>query len=228
MVRQRFRTYILVLIAGFLMNIVVAWSLELTRPFRARDYSREVWLADDEAANAGWLWQPSHEWPAPNRWVSSPIRGRRWAASHYTTRERGNIFFMTSTECGWPLLAFRARQAYEAKGSGIRVSDPNLSWFARGLEIPAPGQWDGVASLPLDPVMPGFIVNTIVYTGATWLILFTTRTARRRYRTCRGMCTNCKYPITGHTICPECGHSATGNTAPSHPAGVPVNSQRLC
>jgi hypothetical protein len=61
--------------------------------------------------------------------------------------------------------------------------------------------------LPLRPIWPGFILNTLLYVGALWLILFGPSTIRRFVRRRHGQCPNCGYHVRGSAVCSECGAS---------------------
>jgi hypothetical protein len=69
----------------------------------------------------------------------------------------------------------------------------------------------GRLCLSLDPILPGFAADTVLYAAEWWLLLCTPllvfRTARRRFRVSRGMCGPCGYNLAGSPggACPECG-----------------------
>jgi len=65
-------------------------------------------------------------------------------------------------------------------------------------------------SLPIDPIWPGFAINTVFYAVILWLIFAAPLALRRRRRTKRGLCPKCAYDLRGTpqaTACPECGAS---------------------
>lgn len=67
-----------------------------------------------------------------------------------------------------------------------------------------------VRALPIKPILRGFILNTLLYSAAFFL-LFATVVApnrlRRNLRIRRGFCPACAYPVGGSPICTECGHN---------------------
>jgi hypothetical protein len=67
----------------------------------------------------------------------------------------------------------------------------------------------GQRILPLRPIWPGFLFNTLIYAAALWGLLFTPGVLRRTVRRRRGRCTRCAYDLRGieHDVCPECGES---------------------
>ncbi len=111
---------------------------------------------------------------------------------------------------GWPTLAIETRHwdAYLDTALGIRDEDPRyeLSVFSTGVRVGS-----GPRRAPLRPVWPGFLINTLLYAGAAWLLLALPegwRIARGRsvwQRRRRGLCPACGYDLSGLTACPECG-----------------------
>lgn len=213
--RRRFHLVLFLLALGVLLNVAVAWSLEIAHPFRGREYHK-AFLADEDAEAAGWLWSPPDHWSAP---VLRDIEARTGAldASAANVPRAGPILLMAQGDRGWPLLALRWRGAHELREDGTERWNQTLSWWESGVGVPNPLSPRQMAVLPMSPLWPGFVVNSIFYAGTAWLLLLTTRVSRRRLRARRGLCTVCKYPITGHTVCPECGNPTPTNAAPSAP-----------
>lgn len=59
--------------------------------------------------------------------------------------------------------------------------------------------------LPLWPLWPGFVLNTVVYGAAVWCVMFAPGFVRRASRRKRGRCAGCGYELAGLVKCPECG-----------------------
>jgi len=61
--------------------------------------------------------------------------------------------------------------------------------------------------LPLRPIFPGFLVNTLFYAAIWFGIFFGVATLRRFVRKKRGRCVKCSYDLRGEFEigCPECG-----------------------
>ena len=75
---------------------------------------------------------------------------------------------------------------------------------------------DQSGALPLIPIWPGFLIDTLFY-AAIWLGLFFGLTSAKRFiRTRRGRCPRCGYDLQGNLSagCPECGWGR-GHTEPS-------------
>jgi hypothetical protein len=58
--------------------------------------------------------------------------------------------------------------------------------------------------LPIDPVLPGFLLNTLVYAALPALVL-TAVHIRARKRRRQSRCPACGYELAGLPTCPECG-----------------------
>ena len=59
--------------------------------------------------------------------------------------------------------------------------------------------------LPLAPIWPGAIVNTLIYAAALAACFVAPRSLRRAVRSRRNRCTRCGYPSGTSERCPECG-----------------------
>jgi hypothetical protein len=59
--------------------------------------------------------------------------------------------------------------------------------------------------IPVLPLWPGFITNTLFYALLLWLLFATPFAARRMLRRRRGLCEKCAYPIGVSPVCTECG-----------------------
>lgn len=59
--------------------------------------------------------------------------------------------------------------------------------------------------MPLTPIWPGFIVNTLFYAVVLWLLFIAPFEARRMFRRRRALCEKCAYPIGASPVCTECG-----------------------
>ena len=62
--------------------------------------------------------------------------------------------------------------------------------------------------LPVNPIWPGFAINTVFYACVLWLLFAGPFVLRRRRRIRRGLCPKCAYDLRGTpegVACPECG-----------------------
>jgi len=66
------------------------------------------------------------------------------------------------------------------------------------------GGWTTV-EMPLTPLWPGFVVDTLVFAALAALILGGWRWMGRRWRLMRSRCPACNYPLGTSPVCTECG-----------------------
>jgi len=88
---------------------------------------------------------------------------------------------------------------------GVRMSEDLLSGDVEGAFRVAAG--DREYRLPLRPIFPGFIVNTLFYSGVWFGIFFGVGFFKRVLRRKRGRCVKCSYDLRREFDkgCPECG-----------------------
>jgi hypothetical protein len=61
---------------------------------------------------------------------------------------------------------------------------------------------------PYLPLWPGFLVDTVFWGGAAFVVWSVPGLVRRGVRRRRGRCVRCGYELKGLTVCPECGGGA--------------------
>ena len=72
---------------------------------------------------------------------------------------------------------------------------------------PEPSPWPSVLAvraLPLQPIWPGFIINTLLYAALLWLLIYGLA-LRRFLRLRRRLCPRCAYRMGESAVCTECG-----------------------
>ena len=126
----------------------------------------------------------------------------------------------SAQRAGWPMHALMTEQyAIGPRPPIKRVRDMPVASLRHGIRgglilhhLPQHPMLHplGYHSLPLMPLWPGFIVNSIFYSAciaALWLGFAGTRHAlgRKRRRRGRGQCESCGYDMRGLVRCPECG-----------------------
>jgi hypothetical protein len=114
---------------------------------------------------------------------------------------------------------FPCRAMYWNWDSGVYVGNTRLGEpFNRAIALPQrpipPGSrnLDEVRALPTAIIPIGFVMNTLVYAAALWLLFFGAGTVKRSLRRHRNRCPACGYDLRGtqHEQCPECGGAITG------------------
>jgi hypothetical protein len=168
---------------------VVSDHLYLPQSRFANGYMRTSFKPQDLVPS----WMPLEEWDEQQSFVQVyeasgwPMKSMRGGFTFhydmdYTKPPPGNITFHPIETRGGLLLPNRDR------GFGMGRGDPRFR-----------------VVLPLMPLWPGFIINTLLYALSLWLLPAVPRAVRHRYRILRTRCPSCGYPAGEQTICTECG-----------------------
>lgn len=102
---------------------------------------------------------------------------------------------------GWPFPALRARVPTSFGGApAARPLRAPAFLTSRGMFAASDG------AIPIDPVAPGVVWNSLIYTAALTPTLMLIP-LRERFRRRRGRCPKCNYDMIGiQGSCPECGN----------------------
>ena len=192
----------LLLLAGAVVNVAVAWGL-------ASQHRRVGTTSFDVNENRPFpVFPETRHWPRCE-WVrQSRVIGSDWTLyERYATASRDK-WYVSVLRSGWPARSLRS---YE--GEYVGYSD------ARQQPLAQPA-WLGVSHLPasvlpfvqadtplpLDPLLPGFAINTLFYAvvvGAILALPLSFFPIRRRVRARRGRCPKCGYPAPASRMPPR-------------------------
>ena len=102
---------------------------------------------------------------------------------------------------GWPKLSLRGGEWGQGPDELTRFGVSNA------IELTGRTAYGGKRYLPLLPLWPGFVINTIFCAAIVWMLFAAGGRMRRRRRIKRGLCPKCAYDLRGSDskICPECG-----------------------
>ncbi len=135
-------------------------------------------------------------WPT---WVPQPSAG-------------GPAYRETSGRAaGWPWPCLHSTRTQTTDQSAPRSSGSlrlleSTQYTTRGSYSSDPER----GSVPLLPIWPGLIGNTVIFAAPWALLFFGAPALRATIRRRRGRCVRCGYPRTSlasSTPCPECGHT---------------------
>jgi len=137
-----------------------------------------------------------------------------WSIAHTPPTREG--LQVTELLAGWPAYACGYRICHSAREDDTEV--------AGALFVGSGDVWprDDVAAtlLPVEPIFPGFLLNTLFYAAIWFVVLVVPGIAKRAIRRKRGRCVKCGYDLRyHHTPCGAGGHSShteCGGTESSH------------
>ncbi len=194
------------LLAGAVVNVGVAWWIVFRgdpHPTRGvPHHPRTGVLLDGADAADVWKRLKSADWPA-NPPVHAEVYRKDYLYFGGTTLEityPGELFTPVP---GNPYWEWRVVKEW-------RVGLPCRSLRSVGRkthrQVSYPGAWRCAIALPLLPILPGFLINTVFYAGILWLVIPGPFVLRRFLRVRRGLCPKCAYAIGESAVCTECGN----------------------
>jgi len=192
---------LLLLVGGAVVTVAVAWACVcFAEPQQAewRDWDSE---RDPLGAVHARIW-PSHHPTHP--WAVGMARG---VGLETVTLSSGWGFISEAEEvtAGWPLRCISRHRSWDLGATRDRS--------AHEISVSLPGI--GQQRLPLRPILPGFVVNTLLYAMLLWLLGMAVLRGRRIIRRRRCLCETCAYPVGVNAVCTECGAAVR---APRHRA----------
>jgi hypothetical protein len=204
-VKRRIVIILLILFAGAIINVCVAWGLAVTSfPIEAngRVYA---------SAEVRGLWDPR----VPDPLTYRPFYGYTFVAIGVDELvlpggrvEEGKPavrYKIILLDAGVPMRSMRAELG------GVQGSPHAAHAITNPFGAPARHFRSGRTEvlLPLCPLPRGFAVNTVSYAAILWLLICGPRALRRRLRIRRQRCPACGYPLGTSPVCTECGREVS-------------------
>jgi hypothetical protein len=228
------RTIVVFLLLGAIVNVGVAWGLLATiQAWYVPDtdglWKGWVWKDQDFIRFASHVLRPGgghtelHMTPevVPGRfervlalYADKVVTGvspdmPRWSAAMQQDlpRLRDRELFVVDEARGWPCLTLSSRLMFRYPFGMIASSSITVHG---GLRLKDDGRRMGsglpqARALPVQPLLPGFVVNSVFYAAILWLLFAAPFALRRRRRIKRGLCPACAYPVGASPVCTECG-----------------------
>ncbi len=189
-------TIAIFLLAGAVVNVAVAWAcavmsqtLNLGGAQRTTEADRSWWK---KHAPPGFALDPQGMHHSAG--VGKDTR-HLWETYQPTPAVGGDM--VVRIRAGWPALTLE----------GAVWQDGRFHRELRRDLLKYPGFFPG---LPLRPIWPGLVVNTVIYAVFLWALSRLPFAVQRYVRVRRGLCPACGYDLRHgeHEACPECGVTA--------------------
>ncbi len=168
------------------------------------------WRGTAPAEHAA-LMSPEQFGPLRSSWgLSANDRAERVTSdAHELTREWA---------FGFPMPALWLHQDIGPAGTIEQSGIPVPIAFYKGTKL----RTIPPRALPLSPAWFGLIVNTLVFGGLWWFVLFGVPAIRAKQRMDKGLCPKCTYDLIGDldSGCPECGWGRDGKKSLGADAGI--------
>ena len=117
-----------------------------------------------------------------------------WSRPEYPGYTRSFDYFAS----GWPARAAEGRRVND---HGPTSPVERQEWL---VAVDLSPEW--FAWVPLRPIWPGLLANTLFYAAIALMPMVLLRWRRTRRRRARGLCVACGYELgEGVGVCPECG-----------------------
>jgi hypothetical protein len=193
---------------GAITTVLVAWGLAAFGELHRSEFRRPPELAKTSPrlhVPEGWTvrtWLESWGPGVDHRVVSECV----WMGSTLgMTSGMGPQRTMLRAGMGWPWLALEYSDADDTNRTA-------KNWWELGMPLPdklvSDRLWRSERRLPLRPLWRGAAADAALY-GTVWLAVLAGVGAWRRHRRLkRGMCPECRYPLSEAAACSECGFGA--------------------
>ena len=196
--KRRVLTILLLLFAGAVLNVAVAWGFSLW--FRPTIYFFDIEVSQSEIM---W-WQrntPSHFGAPPDGARVRHSLGGDFLNLVYRGKWPDRAEYADRIRHGWPMLSLERSMWWVSPGQQRTKLGP----IHKGrLQLPRfIDPWSRL--LPYHVLPRGFMANTLVYAITLWLVTIGPFALRRFLRVRRGLCPKCAYPMRESAVCSECG-----------------------
>lgn len=204
----------LFLLLGSIVNVAVAWGSAMWSPL-GLPITRADWTVDFLGFGYARHAEKIQMIESSAIGASDPISAN-YGPNQIPSFE---ITLIRRATAGWPLYCMKCDvnpDPFVIVGAIIPIEVENKSTLSEiniwkyGISIPQSLQWfrwSTKREIPLRPIWPGFVINTVCYTVFLLLLTLGPLSFRNIIRRKRGLCIKCAYDLRGteHNVCPECG-----------------------
>ncbi len=186
---------------GVVVNLgVVAWAMAFVPPLRGN--------AIAPVALKSWPPYIPDSWPASNS--TRGWRGWTRTVTIHDHNAPGDFFSITRNDYGFPMRSMQVHRMRTLAANNRRAEWGAAAGLYRGFDVfqltPRAGR--ATHHIPLVPVWPGFLINSVFYTAVLYTLAHSGMRLYRRTLIPAGHCQRCRYDLSGlepGTPCPECG-----------------------
>lgn len=224
---RRVATHLLVSLAvGCIVNILLTWTLaRWTSMGEGRGIARDKRIGPATYytydSTLTWPGGAPVDWPRPQTGFDGAGTGLEYSSRHYSeivgpqALQRFNVRLVRA---GWPLRSLGWQvweEEFDSAGPNPKHSStllPGTScgyidlkrWLGpRGTSIYSINEVH--QRLPVVPIWPGFVINSILYGAMAWIACRSMLAWRTWRRSRQGLCPSCGYPVGSSATCTECG-----------------------
>ncbi len=205
--KRRITKLVVFLLLGAIVNVAVAWLFvkeysSLQPGAKYATLSQADWSILD---NMGYVAQKRRDGWKFN-WSDRASNARLLVCRIYLRDGRSllHVDAYLHVEAGWPLRSLSGERIVPFESArGWKNGQVLKREFRSAAVIPT----TPLIVRPLRPRPFGFLVNSLLYAAAFWLLVCGPRDVRRWLRKRRGHCLKCGYDLSHapHDSCPECG-----------------------
>ena len=197
-VRRRLLTVAIFLLLGAVVNVAVAWGCAM--------WSSGAGRSCGPPTEGDLAWWRQHGPPGFSEEPSGVMDVSGFGVSQSLMWIPAHAKFVSRTRTGWPIRSMEGARWYDR--SNRRGFDQRIAFLPQWLPK------DRIF-VPLRPLLSGTAANTAVYSVLLWLVFLAFIRMKRRWRTQRGRCIACGYPLGTSPVCTECGHQLSAHSATS-------------
>jgi hypothetical protein len=196
----RISVFLILVVGGAIVNVAVAWGAAGFLSSNSREIPSAQWIDAVEARTQ----------------VRAALghMGTSFGAQFYTSNglpaaPTGLLVKVEAIRAGWPRLALQGDAVFSVPHWGVPTTGTRIaSHGAIAIGGTVADLFPNRPNLlPIDPVWPGFAINTVFYAGLLWVLFAAPFALRRWRRVRRGLCPACAYPVGASDVCTECGAS---------------------
>jgi hypothetical protein len=201
--RKRTLVMILLLLAsGAIINVTVAWGLALQIEIGFGPATPPLVVLKEQDWIVDHLKFDPNAAPISKVWRLTGFGREHSSGSTRTESEQAAWAGCDMNRDGWPFRSMKSEAWFGNPAS--KLNGFHGVWRPTWID-PKVFRRTGCFGFAMQPIWPGFAINTMFYAAILWPIFAAPGRVRRFIRGRRGQCPACAYPVGSSTVCTECG-----------------------